>query len=252
GVEHAEHAVPELTNFLIILKDNFGGVFEKIYYHRMMDTLFSFIVILMLAIVVIIAAHRYRKIPTGFQCLLEMYVKFIDDLAQGVIGPKGRGFTPFIGTIFIYIITMNFMGLIPFMKSPIALNYNVPLSLAVVVLFTVQYHGIRSYGLKGYLKHFTVTPWWMNILMVPIHLLEEFAVKPGSLSLRLFGNITGEDVVIAALVILTAAALPAVLPLPVQALFFPLALLFSILQAFIFTILSTVYLAQFTAHEEHY
>ncbi|MEW5945564.1 MAG: F0F1 ATP synthase subunit A [bacterium] len=251
AAEHAGgHAVPELDNFLTILQKQFGGVFDALVHYQ--DAVFAGIVILMLSIVAVAASRRLRKIPTGFQCLLEFYVKSMDDFARGVIGERyGRGFAPYVGTLFLYIVCMNYMGFIPFMKAPIALNINVPLALAIVTLITVHYHGIRSNGLINYLKHFIGDPWWMFPIMTPIHVMEEFAIKPGSLTLRLFGNITGEDVVIAVLVILTAGALPAFLPIPVQALFYPLALLFGLLQAFVFTILSAVYILQMTPHGEH-
>lgn len=214
----------------------------------------------MLCLVAILASRKYRKVPTGFQGLLELYVRSFHGFCKDVIGEKyGPGFTAYIGTIFIYILSLNFMGLIPFMKSSIAFNLNMPLSLALCTLGLVQYHGVKQNGLKKYVKHFVgegsgilpldiILLYPLNILL---HSLGEYVIKPASLTLRLTMNITAEDAVIAGLIGIIAA-ITMFLPIPVQTLFFPLALLFSMIQAFVFTILSAIYLSLMSPHEEHH
>jgi len=152
---------------------------------------------------------------------------------------------------------MNYMGLVPFLKAPVALNLNVPASIAICVFALVQTHGIRENGIVKYIKHFTGDPSGMaalDVFLMPLnfilHLIGELA-KPLTLSLRLFGNITGEDVVIAALVGLVTSMSFGFL-LPVQALFYPLAMLFGFIQALVFATLSAVYLLLMSAHEEHH
>jgi F-type H+-transporting ATPase subunit a len=181
----------------------------------------------------------------------------LDNFVCGILGPQGRKFTPFLGTLFIYILSMNFLGLVPGMKSPTA-NLNQTLALALCVFFYVQYTGIRSLGLKGYLHHMAGSPrdvvtWLLVPLNIPIHIIEELA-KPMSLSLRLFGNITGEDVLIAVFVGLGVSALsflhlPVGIPFEIPFIF--LALLTGTIQALVFTLLSTIYFSMMLPHEEH-
>jgi F-type H+-transporting ATPase subunit a len=145
---------------------------------------------------------------------------------------------------------MAYMGMIPFFKSPIALNLNTPLSIAICVFLFVQYHGIRQNGPGGYIKHLMGEPAWLAPLQMPLHVVGEF-IKPVSLSLRLYANITAEDVLIAALAFMLLG-LPAFVPIPLQTLFFPLAMLFGFIQALVFMSLSAIYISQMSAHGEHH
>jgi len=161
------------------------------------------------------------------------------------------------GTLFVYILLMNLMGLLPLMKSSTS-SWNTTVALALCVFCYVQYTGIRKLGAVGYLDHMCGQPRdivaiIMVPLMLPLHIMEELA-KPLSLSLRLFGNVTGEDVLIAIFVGLGVASLgflhlPIGLPLHVPFIF--LALLTSTIQALVFTLLSTVYFSMMLPHEAH-
>jgi len=186
-----------------------------------------------------------------------MIVETLDSFVSGVLGKHGRQFTPFLGTLFVYILLMNFLGLFPVMKSPTS-SINTTVALAICVFLYVQYTGIRRLGIVGYLDHLCGQPRdlvaiIMVPLMLPLHIMEELA-KPLSLSLRLFGNVTGEDVLIAIFVGLGVASLGFLhLPigLPLQVPFIFLALLTSTIQALVFTLLSTVYFSMMLPHEEH-
>ncbi len=177
-----------------------------------------------------------------------------------VIGPRGRKFVPFLGTLFLYILFMNLSGLIPFMKSPSA-NVNTTLALALCVFFYVQYTGLRENGIIGYIDHLAGQPrsglqWAFVPLMLPIHLIGELA-KPMSLSLRLFGNVTGEDILILIFVSLGVTVMSfthAPIGLPLQLPFIFLALLTSFIQALVFMLLSTIYFSMMLPHgeEEHH
>jgi F-type H+-transporting ATPase subunit a len=256
--------VPELKNLVDYIAAYFHkGSHDIIFGHGIMsftytdlaNVVFSFIIVIALAIVAIRVRSKLQRIPKGGQALVELFVAWMNSFVSSIIGEEhGPAFTPFIGTIFLFILCMNLSGLIPFYKSPIALNINMPLSVAICVFLFVQYHGIRQNGIKGYLKHFkgegsgTLLDIILTPLNIVLHIMGEF-IKPLSLTLRLFGNITGEDVVIAVLVSLMVGI--SFFPIPVQILFFPLALLFSMIQALVFTSLSAAYILLMSKHEEH-
>lgn len=271
GGEHGgghESGIPELPNLLDYLRAAFTkiGMQDDIVGHGLLglnfmdiaNIFFAFLVIIVLSIIAIRLSRKLEWIPKGFQSLAELFVNGMQNYFVGIMGEKdGRIFTPFVGTLFLYILCMNYMGLIPFIKSPIAMNINVPLSMALCVFFLVQYHGIKQAGIKKYAKHFLgeragipVLDQFLMGLNLLLHILGEF-VKPFSLTLRLFNNITAEDAVMASLVLLMGF-LPVYLPiLPVQAIFFPLALLFGLIQALVFATLSSIYISLMSAHEEH-
>ena len=166
---------------------------------------------------------------------------------QDILGPEGRTYVPLIGTLFIYILIMNLAGLVPILGHSPSSSLNITLSLALTVFVIVQVHGIRSLGIVGYIKHFADLPdkphiaqWILSPLMVVLHVIGELA-KPLSLSLRLFGNITGEDVLIAVFVMLVAFT-------PLHVFMYPIALLGSFIQALVFAMLSTVYIMLMSPH----
>jgi len=205
----------------------------------------SVFTILLLTVIAWAGTRRMRRQPKGLQNLLEMAVEGLGRLFVGVMGPAGRGYVPFLATLFIYILAMNLLGLLPGFASPTS-NLNTTAALALVVFLATQIHGFRVNGLR-YLKHFIGEPWWLCPVMLPVHLLGELA-RPLSLSVRLFGNIFSED-----MVILTLIGMAAGLALPLLPLQFPmllLALLTSLVQALIFSFLAAIYLFLATG-EEH-
>jgi len=205
-----------------------------------------------------LASRNPRMIPGSFQNGAEMLVEKLYDFVGGILGPsQGRRFFPLLGSLFVYIFAMNLFGLLPLMDSPTS-NLNVTFALGLTVFVYVQYIGVRSLGIVGYVDHMlgnprTVTGWILAPLMLPIHVLGELA-KPISLSCRLFGNIFGEDMLLVGFATLGIGMLSFThLPvgIPLHAIFFPLALLTSALQAFVFTVLSTIYILLMLPHEEH-
>jgi F-type H+-transporting ATPase subunit a len=211
----------------------------------------SWVVILGLVLFAVLATRGWQLRPGRLQNFVEWVVESLNSFCRGIIGPHGDRYTPLVGSLFIYILLMNLIGLIPGFASPTA-SLNMTVALAMVVFVAVQIYGLREHGLVNYLKHFLGEPLWMSWLMFPIHVIGEFA-KPMSLSLRLFGNIFGEDTIIVVLAMLSAFLLPRVLPIPFQ---FPLmlfALFTSFVQALIFSMLTAVYIALITEHaEEHH
>ncbi|MHA1154187.1 MAG: F0F1 ATP synthase subunit A, partial [Alphaproteobacteria bacterium] len=161
------------------------------------------------------------------------------------------------GTLFIFILINNFMGLVPFFHASTS-SINTTVALALCTFLYVQFTGIKENGPLGYLHHMAGSPrsgleWGFVVLMFPLHVLGEF-IKPLSLSLRLFGNVMGEDKLIAVFVVLGASMLafmnsPIGIPIQVPIVF--LALMTSTIQALVFTLLSTIYIALMLPHGEH-
>jgi F-type H+-transporting ATPase subunit a len=166
----------------------------------------------------------------------------LDTFVRDLIGPTYKKYVPLIGTAFLYIFFMNAAGLIPGWMSPTS-NINITAGLALVVEVYTQIEGIRVNGVVGYLKHFMGEPWWLFWLNFPIHVIGELA-KLLSLTIRLFGNIFGEDVVIVILIALS----PSIVPLPAPMYFF--GIFTSLVQALVFSILTSVYIALMTVHDE--
>lgn len=211
----------------------------------------SVLVIIALALLAILLTRRLQKIPTTRrQNLVELVVESLNNFVIGIIGPKGEKYTPFIGSLFIYILAMNLLGLVPGLRAPTS-GLSITISLALVVFVVYNVAGIRETGLVSYLKHLAGEPLWLAPLMLPIHVISELA-RPLSLAVRLFGNIFGEETVLVVLASLTSAAVWYLRPIPVQ---FPMMLFdvfIAFVQALIFATLSAIYIAiAITGHEEH-
>ncbi len=201
-------------------------------------SVFSFLLIIVL---VILGTRRLRVVPRTFQSLLEMLYEFLYGLPEQVMGPRGRQYAPFISTFFIYILVMNALGLIPAFKSATA-SLSITLGMALVAFFGVQYFGFKAQGIK-YLAHFLGPVWWMAWLIGPLEVVSEL-VRPVSLSMRLYGNLFGEEQLVSAL----AHNLTAVAPVAIVLL----QVLTVVLQAFVFTLLVTVYIALATEHNDEH
>jgi F-type H+-transporting ATPase subunit a len=186
---------------------------------------------IIMAIVGILFALLGRKLkvrPGRLQNALELLVEMLDGLIGAVVPKQHRILLPLVGTLAIFIAASNLGGLIPGIKSP-TIDLNTPLALAIVVFFSVHYYGIRANGLVGHLKHY-VEP---VFFMLPIEVAGELA-RTMSLTFRLFGNILGEEIVIAVLFLI----LPIIVPVPMM-LF---SIFTSIIQAYVFVMLTVVYL----------
>lgn len=215
----------------------------------------AWFVMLVLAVTSFLITRRLELVPRGAQNFLEFVIEIFYDLLDNMVGPKGRRYLPLIGTAGLFILISNLLGLIPGFKSPTS-NLNTTVALALTVFFSYHYFGIKEQGLIPYLKHFfgplAQLPRGLLFTMGPILALIFFivesishAARPVSLSIRLFGNIFGEDTVLLILFFLA----PLIVPLPMMFL----AIFTSVVQAFIFIMLSMVYIAGAVeiGHEEH-
>ena len=182
--------------------------------------------------------------PGALQIALEDFVGGFRTLLADFIGPEGPKFLPLVAGIFLTIWLSNLSGLIPGLMAPTS-NLNVTLGCAITVWIYYHYQGFKAQGVVAYLKHFAVPPGSPVILaplMLPIELIGH-AARVLSLSLRLFGNVFGEELVI----LILASLVPFFVPLPMMFL----GLLTGTLQALIFAILTMVYLGGAVAVEHH-
>lgn len=247
---------PEAANIITLLNEIWGEAAIIKFLHHFEDIFFAGIIIIILVAVAYFSQKKRGLIPGRLQNSLELTVEGLDNFVCGIIGPEGRKFTPFIGTLFLYIFFLNMLGLIPGMKSPSS-NLNTTLALAIIVFLYVQYTGIRQLGILGYLDHLMGSPrdvigFLFIPFMFPLHVMGEL-IKPVSLSLRLFGNILGEDALIAAFLTFGIVALSFIkspVGLPLQIPFMLLAILTGTIQALVFSLLTTIYLFMMLPHHE--
>jgi F-type H+-transporting ATPase subunit a len=241
---------PELPNLVTILAQKLGVSSPSGKYLIFWENIiFSLIIVCIIFLIAYFASRKRRLIPNRLQNACELVVGGLDSFVCGVLGDKGRKYTPFIGTLFIYIIFMNLFGLIPFMKSPTA-SWSTTFGLALCVFIYVQYSALRELGFLGYLDHMMGKPRGMlafsvfvPLMMLLLHIVSEL-VKPISLSLRLRSNIWGDDMLLA---VLSGFGLGGVPLLVFSSL---LAILASVVQAVVFSLLSTIYFALVLTHEE--
>lgn len=256
--ESGGHTQHELPNFLTILYSEIIGTTFGEFIHKYEGLIFSLGTALFLIVIARLASRNMTLIPGKFQNFIEIIVEGLEEFIVGVIGPQGKKFVPFLGTLFLYIYFMNISGLVPFLKSPTA-GINQTIALALCVFLYVQYTGFRELGFIKWLDHMAGEPrtpiaWGLVVLILPIHLIGELA-KPMSLALRLFGNVTGEDVLILIFVslgvmVMSFSNLPIGIPFQVPFVF--LALLTSLIQALVFMLLSTIYFSMMLPHEEEH
>lgn len=171
--------------------------------------------------------------------LFEVIVEALLNLMEGVMGKKAWKFFPLIGGLFIYILTCNILGLIPGMTPPTE-NINTNAACAIIVFIYYNYLGIKEQGFIHYLKHFMGPVIWLGPLMLVIELISHL-VRPVSLSVRLFGNMTGDHMVL--------GVFSNLVPLFVPVIFMGLGLFISFIQAFVFSLLSIIYISLATETE---
>ncbi len=236
---------------------------------------YTWIVMIILAGLAFVASRRMDLVPRGTQNFLEVVLEQFQALIDDVIGPEGRPYLPLIATLGLFILTGNLLSLIPGVAGPTA-NLNTTAACAIIVFVSYHAIGIRTQGILTYLNHFTgPMPWSLGmvpikLLMIPIEVISHFA-RPLSLSLRLFGNMTGGHILLAIIFFLmgldgligwalsgsTAGAIVGGVGGLIMVVFtvgflYPLKILVSVLQAFIFVMLTMLYIAGATEGAEHH
>jgi F-type H+-transporting ATPase subunit a len=186
----------------------------------------------------VLASRQITLVPKGAQNVFELIISGLEEFMVDVTGEEGRAFFPYICTVFLFIALCNLVGLLPGFFSPTA-NINTTLALALCTFGYTHYLGVKYHGAK-YVKHFLGPIPALAPLFFPIEVIGHFA-RVLSLTLRLFGNIMGEDLVLTILLFLAGMFLA---PLPMMFL----AVFTSVVQAFVFTLLSMMYFAGSMEH----
>lgn len=230
---------------------------------------YTWVVMAILLGLAFLATRSIRPVPGGVQNAMEMVLEQFLGLLDDVVGHEGRRYLPLIATLGLFILASNLMGLVPGMVTPTA-NLNTTAACALIVFFTYHWIGIRTHGLLGYVRHFAGPVPWLAPLMVPIEFFSHLA-RPLSLSVRLFGNMTGGHILLGVIFFLLgldgligwvgsgslwgmAIGAPASLMTILFTVGFllPLKMLVALLQAFIFVMLSMVYIAGAVEEAEHH
>jgi F-type H+-transporting ATPase subunit a len=220
-------------------------------------TFFTSIVVLTLFL---LAFRRPAMVPTGLQNFMEVIVDFVRmGIVLEVIGEQGLRFVPYLATLFFFIFTGNVLGVIPGLQFPINSRIAMPLFLAILSWILFNAVGIKEHGLGGYLKMILFpsgVPVVMYILLTPIEFVSTVIVRPITLSVRLLANMIAGHLLLTIFFVGTAYLLqPSITSLFAVASFalgvalVAFEMFVAALQAYIFTILTAVYLAGALSHE---
>jgi F-type H+-transporting ATPase subunit a len=199
---------------------------------------YTWVVMIALIITAKLLVRKVELVPTGGQNFFEVVISGIEEFMVGVTGEEGRYLFPLIGTLAFFILISNYLGMVPGMFGPTA-NVNTTLACAIIVVFYTHVIGVKFHG-PAYIKHFMGPIWWLSPLIFVVEVIGHLA-RVLSLSIRLFGNIFGEELVLAILMFLAGLYLA---PLPVMFL----GLFTGGVQAFIFCLLSMMYFAGAIEH----
>jgi len=217
----------------------FGVISENHAYLFLSHMLLTALIVLMLAKM---ATKNLKVVPNGTQNLMEAYLQGVIAMGADVMGrEKALRYLPLVATLGLFIGIANLIGVIPGFEAPSAF-LDFTLALALIVFVYYNFEGIRRNGVVEYFKHFLGPVWWLAWLMFPIEIVSHIS-RIISLSFRLFGNVKGDDMFLMVMLMLAPWLLPMI----------PFALLafMALLQAFIFMMLTYVYLGgAVTLHEE--
>jgi F-type H+-transporting ATPase subunit a len=177
--------------------------------------------------------------PNPAQQIAELIHEFTGGQADQIIGHGYQRFQAFVTCIFLFVVINNLLGLIPGIDTPTAQPW-VPLGIAVLTFLYYNFHGVREKGIKGYLKEFAGPLWWLTPLLFPIELISHCA-RMMSLTIRLYANMLASDLVTLVFFSLMPVAIPAI--------FLGLHAAVSLIQAYVFMLLSMIYLSMAVSHE---
>jgi F-type H+-transporting ATPase subunit a len=221
----------------------------------------SLLVLISSALILIIfigASRKMKLVPSGMQNVVEMTYEFVDKgITRDVIGNDATRFTPFLGSLFLFVLFLNIWEIIPGLQFPPTSRIAIPMFLALMVYGLYWFLGFKHQGLKYLTGHLFPpgVPKALYLLLTPIEFIQIAVVRPFSLAVRLFANMMAGHILLTALALLTSYALtnapviaigPFVLNVGVTAF----ELLVGFLQAYIFTLLTAVYIAD-SLHPEH-
>ncbi len=230
---------------------------------------YTWVVLALLTLLAFVASRDLQLVPRGLQNFMEVVLEQFLTLLDEVVGPEGRRYLPLIATLGLFILVSNLMGLVPGLMAPTS-NLNTTAACALIVFFTYHWIGIRKQGIGPYLRHLGGPVLWLAPLMLVIEIFSHLA-RPLSLAVRLFGNMMGGHILLAVMFLLmgfdgllgwllTGKLLALAIGLPGVSLLIaftagfllPLKLFVAFLQAFIFCMLSMLYIAGAVAEAEHH
>jgi F-type H+-transporting ATPase subunit a len=207
-----------------------------------------------------ILGNKKQMVPTGAQNLAEVSIEFIEDqIVLPTIGAGGQKWTPYLTSLFFFIFFTNIFEVIPIFQMPANARIALPMFLALLTYVMFNGAGIKEHGLGGYLKMSLFPPGVpvaLYILVTPIEFVSTFLVRPFSLMVRLFANMLAGHILLVTFAVLSAALwttdwYAVFLPLPAFAMVFFTAfeVMVSFLQAYVFALLSGVYIGMAISHE---
>ena len=205
---------------------------QQLHLHIGEHVTYTWLVMAILVAVAFVATRAVSIVPTGLQNLMEVIVTGIEGLLEETMGKEGKAYFPLIATFALFILVSNLIALIPGFYPPTA-NLNTNAALALIVFFMTHVIGFRKHG-GAYLKHFMGPILWLAPLIFIIEIIGHLA-RPLSLTLRLFGNMWGHEIVLMIFLMLV----PLFLPIPMMLM----GVLVAFIQTFVFTLLAMIYIA---------
>jgi F-type H+-transporting ATPase subunit a len=192
----------------------------------------------LLIVFIMVRSRLSVESPSGLQHMFEGINEFIEGQSRDVIGHHSERFTPFLVSLGLFILIANLFGVVPGLESPTA-SPVVPLGCAICAFVYYQFQGFKTNGV-AYLKHFLGPMWWLSPLMLPLEIISHLA-RLMSLTIRLYANMFAGDMV--------TLVFFSLIPVAVPVIFLGLHIGVALLQAYIFVLLTTVYLAGAVATE---
>lgn len=254
----ASHGVSHAVNWVTLIANALGdNVVSRILLSGE-KAIFAGVVIIIISIFCIQFSKKMQiRQPNKIQLILESIVTELDNLVCSIIGHKGREYTSFVGSLFIYILVSNLYGLLPLQNSATG-EVKTTAALAIIVFLYVQFKGIIKNGFFGYIKHLAGNPnnlmgYFLIPINLPLHVVGEFT-KPLSLMFRLSGNVMAGHILVGTFLGMGVQALqPLHVPIgiPMHFPFLFLELLVSVIQALVFSLLTTIYIGMMLPHEDH-
>ena len=204
---------------------------QQLHLHVGDHVTYTWLVMAILIGIAFVVSRMISLVPSGMQNLMEVIITGISGLIEETMGEEGKAYFPLIATFALFILVCNLIGLIPGFYPPTAdLNTNAALALTVFVLTHIV--GFRKHGF-AYVKHFMGPILWLAPLMFVIEVISHIA-RPLSLTLRLFGNMYGHEIVL----MIFLALVPLFLPIPMMLM----GVLIAFIQTFVFTLLAMIYI----------
>jgi F-type H+-transporting ATPase subunit a len=200
--------------------------------HLGVHVLYTWVVMLLLIGLALLVRGSIKTIPGGLQNFFEPVISGIEGMIEETMGHHGKAYFPLIASIAFFILASNLIALIPGFYPPTA-NLNTNAAMALTVFFMTHAIGVKEHGV-GYFKHFCGPVPWLAPLIIPIELVGHLA-RPLSLTLRLFGNMYGHEIVL----MIFFTLVPVLVPLPMMLM----GVMVAFIQAFVFMLLSMIYIA---------